>query len=380
SDKATLDTFDVFIIGDLDSSYLSAEQQQRIVERVQGGAGLIMLGGYHSLGPGGYEKTTLGQILPVQLGPRDIGQITESFLPELTPEGVRHPIFANITNYFPTTTGGPKIPGLPNLEGCTRVGEAKPGASTLALCPADEKKPPVLVVGRVDEGRVAVFTGDTTRNWQQGPHVVGQESPYLRFWGQTIRWLAGRDEALVAEAGLTLETDKSIYQPGETVTLTAVVRDKEGKGVSKTSPTATIKQPTDDPKQLSLSPAPGPAGRYRATFEPEQSGKHTIRASVSLDDQTLEAEPVTIEVGRPSLEFEQLALDEKMLRAIAEASDGRYVHLSTADYLIDSLDRSARAETEQLELRLYYPTLFWILFVLLLTTEWFLRLRIARLS
>ena len=33
-----------------------------------------MLGGYHSLGPGGYGGTPLGEVLPVLLGSRDIGQ------------------------------------------------------------------------------------------------------------------------------------------------------------------------------------------------------------------------------------------------------------------------------------------------------------------
>lgn len=403
SDKETLDKFDVFLIGDLDSSYLSTEQQERIIERVRDGAGLMMLGGYHSLGPGGYELTPLGRILPLRLGSRDIGQITEPFLPELTPEGVRHPIFTNIADYFPTAAGGPKQPGLPSLGGCTRVAGAKPGTTVLALCPVDENKSPVLAVARVDSGRAAVFTGDTTRRWQQGPRAVGQESPYLRFWGQTIRWLAGRDETLTTKAGLTASTDKAIYQPGEPVVISAVVRDKEGKGASKTKPVAVVAKGGEKnngekgsgtiyrngPKgaahkwsqtPLPLTPIPGPAGHYQVTFEPDRSGKYEIKVSTILEEETLQAELVTIEVGRPNLEFERLALDEKMLREIAEVSGGRYVHISTSDYLIDSLDRTARAETERLELRLFHPLIFWILFVGLLTTEWLLRLRMARLS
>ncbi len=36
--------FDVFILGDLDATYLKPEQQQLIVQRVRNGAGLVMLG------------------------------------------------------------------------------------------------------------------------------------------------------------------------------------------------------------------------------------------------------------------------------------------------------------------------------------------------
>ena len=117
SDAETINSFDVFIIGDLDSSYLKPAQQELIADRVRGGGGLIMLGGYHGLGPGGYAGTALGRLLPVELGGRDVGQINAAFLPQLTPEGLRHPIFANIGQFFPTAGAVAKETGLPPLDG-----------------------------------------------------------------------------------------------------------------------------------------------------------------------------------------------------------------------------------------------------------------------
>ncbi len=98
---------------------------------------------------------------------------------------------------------------------------------------------PVLAVQPLDRGRVAVFTGDTTRNWQQGPRALDQESPFLRFWGQMVRWLAGRAEPVEAHASVVAETDKAAYEPGEPVQVSAVVRDKEGQGAAdaKSPPT-----------------------------------------------------------------------------------------------------------------------------------------------
>ena len=132
TDQETINKFDVFIFGDIDSSFIRPQQQEMFVKRVREGAGLVMLGGYHSLGPGGYGGTPLGEVLPVVLGGRQIGQITDPFLPSLTPDGVHHPIFANIAGFFPTPQGPPKILGLPSLAGCTRVERARPGASVLA--------------------------------------------------------------------------------------------------------------------------------------------------------------------------------------------------------------------------------------------------------
>jgi len=146
ADAETLAQFDVFIIGDLDASYLRPDVQRLLVERVRQGAGLVMLGGYHSLGPGGYGGTPLAEVLPVELGDRQIGQWTEPFLPVLTPDGVRHPIFANIADFFPTRQGAPKRPGLPPLDGCTRVAAARPGATVLATTGPSEDAMPVLAV------------------------------------------------------------------------------------------------------------------------------------------------------------------------------------------------------------------------------------------
>ena len=94
-------------------------------------AGLVMLGGYNSLGPGGYAGTELGELLPVRLGGRDIGQMTDPFLPVLSPEGARHPIFANIAGFFPTGRAQAKESGLPPLDGCTRVEGPKPTATAI---------------------------------------------------------------------------------------------------------------------------------------------------------------------------------------------------------------------------------------------------------
>ncbi len=66
-----------------------------------------------------------------------------------------------------------------------------------------------------------------------------------------------------------------------------------------------------------------------------------------------------VEVGRPNLEFEKLDLDEKMLAKIAADTGGRYVHITTADHLIDQLDRTQRKKTSTIEQPLYWPPGFW---------------------
>ena len=79
-------------------------------------------------------------------GDRDIGQITDPFLPVLTPAGRDHPIFSNIGKFFPTQTSPPQVAGLPPLDGCVRVKGIRPGGLVLAVHPGEGGRMPVLAV------------------------------------------------------------------------------------------------------------------------------------------------------------------------------------------------------------------------------------------
>ena len=374
SDEATLNKFDVFILGDLDSSFIRTPQQQWIVQRVKSGAGLVMIGGKYSLGPGGYAGTPLGEILPMQLGGKDIGQINDPFLPQLTPEGAGHPIFANIAEYFPRKNLPARESGLPDLDGCTKVAGPKPGASVLAVNPAAGDMP-VLAVQPVEKGRTAVFCGDTTWKWQQGPRALDRDTPFLRFWGQMVRFLAGRSSPVEAKASITAATDKGGYEPDEPIRISAIVRDERGEGSNTAKVVAKIKDSNNHLDDVPMAVAAGPGGHYSGSYTPRMAGKFEVVVEAKIAELTLSSEKLAVEAGRANLEFERLDMDEKTLARIAADTGGRYVHISASDSLIDQLDRTQRQTQERKEQPLFWPPGFWALFVGVLSLEWFLRKR-----
>ena len=63
--------YDVYIIGDLDSKAFRPEDLQALRQDVEHGAGLIMLGGFHSFWSGGYQDTRARDILPLEVGELD---------------------------------------------------------------------------------------------------------------------------------------------------------------------------------------------------------------------------------------------------------------------------------------------------------------------
>src|SRR5690606_6412519 len=117
------------------------------------------------------------------------------------------------------------------------------------------------------QGRTAVFTGDTTYQWYLPLRGMGQDSPYNRFWGQLVRWLAGADvKNRQRGAGLEALLSKSLYQLGESVQVRAMVRDERGDATRYAQVTATL-QPVDgdgnaEPRQFPMTPSDGRTGMY----------------------------------------------------------------------------------------------------------------------
>ena len=161
-----------------------------------------------------------------------------------------------------------------------------------------------------------------------------------------VRWLAGRGANVETQASITASTDKAYYEPGEPIHISAIVRDKEGQGANNAKVVASVRGPAGRPEQVTLTTVAGPGGHYGGAIEPPSAGGYEVVVEARLGELSLKSDKIPLEVGRPNLEFEKLDLDEKMLERIAADTGGRYVPLSTADHLMDQLDRTP-AQTDR---------------------------------
>ena len=242
------------------------------------------------------------------------------FLPVLTPAGRDHPIFANIGKFFPTPRAPPQVAG-PAAAGRLRPGDRRPARGPGPGDPSGE--------GRQDarswpsspwaRGAAAVFTGDTTRNWQQVPRALDQESPFLRFWGQMIRWLANRTAGREGR-GRHHGPDRQGLLRARLADHRLRRRPRSGGGEGPTRPRSPrrSRRPEGTTDAVALSPIAGSAGSYQGTFEPKRPGTYEISVEATAGIETLlRAERTTAEVGRPNLEFDRLDLDDATLARIA---------------------------------------------------------------
>ncbi|MBM4018985.1 MAG: hypothetical protein FJ288_11770 [Planctomycetes bacterium] len=372
--------FDVFIIGDMDRSYFSGQQMENLKTVVSDGRGLVMIGGYNSLGPGGYEGTAVEEILPVQVGPRTIGQETTPFVLKLTPEGANHPIFHGTKDFFRYQSDAP-VERLPYLKGCNIVARAKAGASVLAIHP--ERAGPsgpltVLAVHQYGKGRAAAFAADTTYQWYLPYKALGRDSPYIRFWSQMVRWLAAKEiKEQSSEPGVSLLVLKPFYNPGEKVTVRAKVRAEEGRATNFAAVTGVLLGPGDERKDVPLALEPGAVGVYAADLGAPDPGQYRLLVEARKDNKRLGLAEIEFSVGRPNQEFDRLSVDRALLKKLAQATAGEYYEPANFGDLVERLRHSTIKEDIHREWGIQtIPGLFTILFGLFLaivTAEWLLR-------
>jgi len=383
------DLFDVIILGDLDRTFLTRDQLAKLRRFVNDGGGLVMLGGHNSFGPGGYGGTALQAALPVTTGGRSMPQETTPFIPQLTASGQAHPIFEGIAGYF-TGPGGqkpdPKLQALPELLGCVTVEGAKSGAEILAVHPTRRNSSGPLVVlaaQRFGAGRSAAFTADTTWQWYLRLRGLGGDSPYHRFWGQLVRWLANIEtKARQATSAVLLRMDRSYVRVGQTVQLTSRVLDSQAQATDLAQVSCVVTDADDPaaaPETIALSPSRA-GGVFEASYRPPDAGNYNVKVT-ALDSAgvPLGTDELALHVAPHSAEMDRLERNEAMLEEIAQRSRGRYADIFALPDIVKQLAERHRSRSAPpghgQTIRLYNFPLLLVVFVTLLTVEWVLRRR-----
>ncbi|MGB2822146.1 MAG: glutamine amidotransferase, partial [Phycisphaerae bacterium] len=391
SAESDFELFDVIIIGDLDRTFLTREQMARIRKFVNDGGAMLMLGGHNSFGPGGYAGTDIEAALPVTVGARAQPQETTPFIPQLTAPGEAHPIFEGLKDFFPGPGGrkpSEKLPKLPQLLGCVTVVGAKPAAALLALHPTrkiEGRAMPILAVQRFGAGRSAAFTADTTWKWYLPMRGMGRESPYERFWGQLLRWLANVEtKARESRPSVVMRLDRTYQRIGQgPVKVLARVQDEKGRPADNAQVSCTV-TPADGKgkaENLSLSPRMGDR-LFETEYRPPGEGKYKLEvAALDSAGSRLGSDQQDLIVVPYSKEMDRLARNDALLELVADKTDGRKVEISGLPDLIDQIvqRQKAKGKLDAADQAEVYPlfdfTTLFIIFIALLTGEWLLRRR-----
>jgi uncharacterized membrane protein len=369
---------DVFVIGDIERASFSDAQIEALRKAVSEGAGLLCLAGQAAFADGGWSNSRLAELLPVNMGSG--GTRSDKFSLRLTPAGKAHPVFTGCAEFFTDKKTGK----LPQLEFLNVLGAAKPGAEVLAVHPGRKgtagKSLPVFALQRYGKGRTAVFAAGPTWRWEM-LRGRGKQTPYAKFWGQLVRWLASEDvKRKSAGEGVSAHIDKRLYQPGEKVRLWAEAHGAGGRLATNARVRATAVAPGGARTRMQLAAVAESPGQFETIYAPEGPGDYAMIVTASEGGKKLGEIPLTFRVGKPNLEFEKLDLDERLLRRVAEKTHGRYYDLAVIDELVGSLVAEARKGSSSRELRFYPDTapkgwIIALLFMTALSAEWLIRKR-----
>jgi uncharacterized membrane protein len=362
--------YNVYVLSDLPADDLTTRQHRMLADAVRKGAGLMMLGGRNSFGPGGWAQTELADILPVEIHPADGEIAPESgikFMPSAT--GLSSYLLQIGANRADTARLWEM---MPPILGTNRFGELKKGAEVLALTSGPSPEPLMILMDGPGAGRVVAYGGDTWV-WARAPFDEGRLA-HRKFWRQVIFWLSHKENQGDNQVKLTLNNRR--ISVGQKVEMTVTARDSKGASLTGLTYETKVEReglnPTPEPVEL-YTQGDEARGSYPATGQP---GDYKVSVVVSKDGQEVGRDSVRFLVFQDDRELENPSADLLLARQIAQITGGEAVaHESLAKYL-KGIDQSAYTEyLSPKEHRIWDNWPFFLIFVALLTLEWWLRKR-----
>jgi hypothetical protein len=289
-----LKEFDLIIFDRYESGNLITRDYFRnIAEYVKNGGALLVSVGPVFATQRSLYRTPLGAILPAA----PLGDVLETgFKPKVTEIGQRHPVTANLPQ-----EGQPGKE--PEWGRWFRLVTARTEHGNAILSGADER--PLVVLDRVNKGRVAQLLSDQLWVWNRGIDGGGPQPELVR---RVAHWLM-KEPDLEEEA----------------LRATAI-----GGRIEVTRRTLA----TTFPKVTMTAPGTPPNGGATRTFDLQQTAPGLGRAVVDVDkpglyrfdDGTLRT---VAAVGNPDpLEFSDVRATDAKLKPLVEASAGSLMWLS----------------------------------------------------
>ena len=386
-DFAEFSQFDLVILGDLPSNFLTEGRQEAIRELVERrGGGLILLGGPRSM-PETWEDTPLADLMPFTGGfdlDRHAGPMMASPTSVAERLGVLRLADDGSSEAWPEDLTDPTF-GWSQLQWVQRIDREriKPTAEILAeAVPVDESisdTTPLVITMRYGAGQILYVATDEIWRWRYGRG----EQLYERFWVQLLR-LLGR-EAVASDLPVRIVAGPDRTELGRPVLVTVDLLDSSlGIDPPETVLVEAFDQEGNVVRTIELS-ASGESS-WSGSWIPEGLGGVAHRIAEPVLSVLAGDQSASIEVVRPDDELRMADADHDLLAALAIETGGS-IHeiLDSSDPkpVLDQiheviLNRAIITETPLRE-RIWTSPLFFTMLLLLATLEWSGR-RLVRLD
>jgi uncharacterized membrane protein len=365
--------YSAVILDDLEAEFFSPDQaallQKFVSER---GGGLLMLGGMESFRQGDYQRTPIGDMLPVYLDRGADVRPPESLKLDLSREGWLQP-WARLRDN--ESAERQRLQNMPAFEVFNPTREVKPGASIIATAKDESgKEYPALVTQRFGRGQTAaLMVGDV---WRWGMQNAESRRDMEKAWRQMLRWLVS-DVPKPVELAIERPPDEA----AGAVKLQVRVRDEKFQPLDDATVAIEIQPMLFDGQdastntiQLRAEPSLTEAGVYETTYVPRHTGGYQAVAQV--------VNAMGIKVGDAEAgwssdllaeEFRSLQPNTALLEAIASRTGGEVISASRLDEFTRGLPNRRSPVMETWTTPAWHTPLWFGFALLCLVSEWGLR-------
>jgi len=363
--------YDVYLIGDVPAKVFGPELLKQLATRVEEGAGLMMIGGHHSFGAGGYAETPLADLLPVAM------RASETISGDDIDPTLRHadelpmiPTARGLNHYVMRVESADKNRAawlaLPPLDGANKL---RPKNDFVGILATSDQGVPLLLESEAGKARIVAFAGNTT--WRWATH--GFRNVHQRFWRQMIFWLARKEDD--QSQTVWVRIDPRNYLPATPVKLSFGARSPDGVPVTDADFEVAVTNPKSERQKLAVLRV---GNEYSADFlQNEQAGDYWV----SVTARSKEGQPIGDAISRflvdeRDLELDNPAADHALLAELASLTGGSVIAPEQHGAFLERLLKEGlvrREETEVTRKLLWDNWPFLLIFVALLTTEWTIR-------
>ncbi|MBG88879.1 MAG: hypothetical protein CMO80_18525 [Verrucomicrobiales bacterium] len=365
-------SYDLVILGDVDPRRLSRVQMSNLGEFVSrfGGAFIMVAGKRHA--PNKYRRTSIEDLLPVEFNaPLNDGTgevlADKKIHLELTTRGRN----STMLQFSDQSGENARIwKSLPPIYWVARVLRSKPGAEVLVVDPDPAKSTrfgpmPVVAVQQYGLGQSLYVGTDNTWRWRRN---VGDEY-YYTFWGQIIQRLS-LAHMLGGSRRSQITLNQTHYTSGQRARVFARLYRAGFEPVTDSSVKAFY-QPRDSggafKTELTLRPVPDQPGLYRGDFIAPEAGEYEF--GVNMDA----GETKRFYVSDSTMELGDTAMNESLLREMADLSGGQFFREENLKELPDAIANRTEKVRSAMEVELWSSPLYFLVVLLLVTVEWVMR-------
>jgi len=358
-----LKNFDLLIFDNfLYHPFFRTQYLGNIRDFVREGGAFAFIGGANFLGEGGYGGTPLEEILPTRWTGGENYRRPASLIVRPSRTGASHPITrfsADEANQRNLWQEMPPLGGFNPLESKNN--------GTVLLEGAEGGFWPILTIGTYGKGRALVLATDDSWKWYMGMVAKGKDSwVYLRLLERMVRWLT-KDPSLDPVQIILPEKRGSV---GQEVEIRINMREDDPSFTRRGVASLSVFDP-EGIKIGSRLKTTGRPGEYLGSFLPVRGGTYRLR--IETPNNSLEESLV---IGSPMEDLDAAPQPER-LRMISASTGGKL--LSKNDDLLKEIGSYAgRSESHFIEVStspLWGRVYIFILILMLLTTEWYLRRR-----